>query len=144
MQVQVKHSRDHQGRREFHPYVDGQHAVVLEDESGCYRGELVWRLANIGQGIAEITGFGIADEANRRKGWGSLLLKTALRDIVSFMVERDIDPRLVYLFANGEDEVAKSFYEAREFRFLARVPGLYQIGTACLYVRNLELEESEN
>ena len=144
MQVQVKHSRDHHGRKEFRPYVDGPHAIVLEGESGCYRGELVWRLANIGQGIAEITGFGIADEANRRKGWGSLLLETALRDIVSFMVKCNIDPRLVYLFANGEDEVAKSFYEARGFRFLARVPDLYRTGTACLYVRNLELEESKD
>ena len=144
MQVQVKHSRDHHGRREFRPYVDGQHAIVLEDESGCYRGELVWRLANIGQGIAEITGLGLADEADRRQGWGSLLLETALRDIVAFMKKCDIEPRLVYLFAAEESEGAKAFYEARGFRFLTRAPGLYKIGTACLYARNLELEGSED
>ena len=30
MQVQVKHSRDHHNRKEFRPYVDGQHAVGTE------------------------------------------------------------------------------------------------------------------
>lgn len=144
MQIKVKHSRDHHGREDFRPYVDGQHAIILEDDSGQYQGELVWRLANIGQGIAEISGFGIAEEENRRKGWGSRLLEAALEDMVVFMREHGIEPRLVYLIAAEETAPAKAFYEARGFRYLTRVAGLYRVGTACLYARNLERVTSES
>ena len=137
MHIRVMPSRDHHGREGFRPYVEGQHALVLEDDAGAFQGELVWRLANIGQGIAEITGMGITDVANRRKGWGSRLLQTAIDDIRAFMREQEIEPRLVYLFANGQDPVAQSFYEARGFRFLTEVPDLYARGTAWLYARNL-------
>ncbi|NKB69792.1 MAG: GNAT family N-acetyltransferase [Candidatus Latescibacteria bacterium] len=141
--ITVKHSRDHHGREGFRPYVEGQHAVVLEDGDGAFQGELVWRLANIGQGIAEITGMGIADVENRRKGWGSRLLQIAIKDMLAFMRQQKIEPRLVYLLANGQDPVAQAFYEARGFRFLSAVPGLYERGTAWLYARNLSATANE-
>ena len=67
MRISVRHIQDHHGREEFRPYVDGQHVIVLEDDSGHFRGEWVWRLANIGQGIAEITGMGIARSEKSRE-----------------------------------------------------------------------------
>ena len=84
MRVRVVDSRNHHGRREFRPYVDGQRAVLLEGDDGGHQGELVWRLANIGQGIAEITGFGIDDAAERRRGWGSRMLGNATEDMCRF------------------------------------------------------------
>ena len=136
MRISVKHCRDHRGRKAFRPYVNGQHAILLEDDSGDFRGELVWRLAHIGQGIAEITGFGIEEEENRRKGYGSLLLQRAIEDITNFMTE-GIEPRLVYLFSNHKNGVARSFYEARGFEYLVGLPGFYQDDIACIYLRKL-------
>ena len=98
MRIRTVHSCDHRGRTEFRPYVDGQHAILLESDDGSFRGELVWRLANIGQGIAEISGFGI-EGSLRRMGWGSRLLDSALQDIRAFMLAHGISPRLVYLFS---------------------------------------------
>jgi len=137
MKIRVVHSRDHHGRRTFRPYVDGQHAILLEGDDGSCQGELVWRLANIGQGIAEITGFGIEDPTMRRLGWGTRLLETALADIRAFMAGQGITPRLVYLFHNEESEVASAFYRARGFKKLGSAPGLYATGAACVMARDL-------
>ena len=137
MRISVKHSRDHRGRKAFRPYVNGQHAILLADDNGDFRGELVWRLANVGQGIAEITGFGIEEEENRRKGYGSLLLQRAIEDITNFMKTEGIEPRLVYLFRNHKSGVARSFYIARGFEYLVGIPGLYRDDIACIYLRKL-------
>ena len=144
LRVRVVHSRDHHGRKEFRPYVDGQHAVLLEGDDGSLQGELVWRLANIGHGIAEISGFGIADPAMRRKGWGTRLLEKALQDIREFMARHGIVPRLVYLFSNEESEAASAFYQARGFRKLSGVPGLYATGTACILARDLTADRADS
>ena len=137
MRIRSVHSRDHHGRPEFRPYVDGQHAILLEDEDGTFQGELVWRLANLGQGMAEITGFGIQQPERRRKGWGRQMLEIALHDIRAWMTDHGIHPRMVYLFANADSEGAMAFYRAQGFRQLGSVPGLYSRGLASLMARDL-------
>lgn len=138
MRIRNVHSRDHHGRSDFRPYVDGQHTILLEGEDGSWQGELVWRMANIGQGIAEISGFGIDDPANWRKGWGTRMLEIALEDIREFMAANGISPRLIYLFSNEGSQPASAFYAARGFRLLSRVPGLYDKGAiACILARDL-------
>jgi ribosomal protein S18 acetylase RimI-like enzyme len=143
MHIRTVDARDHQARPDFRPYVDGQHAILLEDHDGSYQGELVWRLANIGQGIAEITGFGIQNAALRRRGWGTQMLQAALEDIRSFMAERGIAHRLVYLFANAESEAAMAFYRARGFRQVSLVPELYGRGQACVMALDLRPRSEE-
>ena len=142
LNIREKHASEHTARPEFTPYVEGQRALILEDECGAYQGELVWRLAHTRHGIAEITGFGIAEEENRRKGYGSQMLEAAVQDVRAFMQQRGITPRLIYLFTNERNGVARSFYEARGFAYVAGIPGFYENDIACLYVRRLDLEES--
>ena len=136
MRIRTVHSRDHHARSEFRPYVEGQHAILLEDEHGTFQGELVWRLANIGQGLVEITGFGI-EATLRRKGWGSQMLETALDDMQTHLRNGGITPRSVYLFANEQSDEAMGFYRARGFRPLGFMPGLFERGQAVVLARDL-------
>ena len=53
----------------YSDYLQGYRAVRLLAEDGTILGELVWRVAS-GHNI-EITEFGIFEEENKRKGWGT-------------------------------------------------------------------------
>ncbi len=53
----------------YSDYLQGYRAVRLLAEDSTILGELVWRVAS-GHNI-EITEFGIFEEENKRKGWGT-------------------------------------------------------------------------
>jgi hypothetical protein len=81
MRSEVVDARQH--RPEYYADVfAGYKAVRLVDADGRTRGELAWRLAT-GQTV-EITEFGIYDEADRRKDWGTRLLEAGIASIRGF------------------------------------------------------------
>jgi ribosomal protein S18 acetylase RimI-like enzyme len=102
------------------------------DEQGRERAELVWRVAT--GHTAEITEFGIHDSQDRRKGWGTKLLKTALEDMQNFFRQHGHEPRRVYLFCEARNGDARAFYEAQGFILGAILKDFYVEGDAVLYV----------
>ena len=117
----------------------GFRAVRLVDSDGRTRGECIWRLAT-GQCV-EITEFGIYDEADRRKGWGTKLLEAGIASIRSFFADKPCRLRRIYLFCDAINKPGRRFYEARGFELAAVIPNLYHYCDATLYVRNMEGED---
>src|SRR5439155_17927793 len=101
----------------------GYRAVRLVDDGGQTRGELVWRLAS-GQSV-EITEFGIYDEADRRRGWGTKLLNAGIADIGAFFKDKSYRLRRIYLFCDAINEPGRRFYEARGFKLATVISGFY-------------------
>ena len=97
----------------FLPYFDGHHAVYLLDDNDYRIGELVWRLAHL-KGIAEITHFGIDEIEDRRRGGGTLMMQSAISDIIKFMKQIKIKPRSVYALTSPENGTAKGFYKIKD------------------------------
>ncbi|HEV2296781.1 MAG TPA: GNAT family N-acetyltransferase [Tepidisphaeraceae bacterium] len=116
----------------------GHRAVRLVDDSGRTRGELVWRLAS-GQSV-EITEFGIYDEADRRRGWGSRLLEAGIASMREFFADKPYRLRRVYLFCDAINEPGRRFYEARGFELVTIVPEFYHYCDAAMYVRRMDSE----
>ena len=58
------------------------------------------------------------------------------------MLAHGISPRLVYLFSAEGNQPAAAFYEARGFRKLSSVPGLFATGSACVLAHDLTIDPS--
>jgi ribosomal protein S18 acetylase RimI-like enzyme len=123
-------------REEYAVDFEGHRAVQLIDEAGRMRGEMIWRLAT-GRTV-EVTEFGIFDPADRRRGYGTRLLKAGLDDIRQFFSEKDLRLRRVYLFCDAINEPGRSFWESRGFRLASVLPGFYHYCDVALYIRNVE------
>ena len=125
------HMSDH-----YSDYLHGYRAVRLLEEDGTILGELVWRLAS-GHNI-EITEFGIFEEANKRKGWGTQLLEAAFEDMRQYFLKINHPLWKVYLFCEEDNEEGRGFYESRGFRLEVVLNDFYPDGNAVMYSQVLK------
>jgi len=126
MKIGVVHARDHMPN-EYRDYLDGQRAIRIMDENGEIRGELVWRLASRWRCTFEIKEFGIFQDSDRRKGWGTTLLQEAIGDMEQYIkcVDKRYRAWRIYLFCEEKNAIARSFYEARGFQMDATLKEFY-------------------
>lgn len=141
MMIEVVHAEAHKPE-EYRNVLEGRRALKLLDDQGKERGELVWRLAH-GHSV-EIAEFGIYAPSDRRKGFGSLLLKHGISDMRSFFGSRGLAFRRIYLFCEAWNEPARGFYEANGFVKQAVLKGFYAdrrgMHDSVMYVRDMECE----
>lgn len=121
----------------YSDYLQGYRAVRLQEEDGTILGELVWRLTS-GHNI-EITEFGIFEEENRRKGWGTRLLVAAFEDMRQYFLKINHPLWKVYLFCEEGNEEGRSFYESREFQLETVLKDFYSDGDAVMYSQILKI-----
>ena len=121
---------------EYAEFINGYRAVQLLDETGRTRGELVWRLA--AGHTAEITEFNILEREDRRQGWGTMLLESAIADMRAYFAGISKPLRRIYLFTDNRNEQARAFYEARGFRLEKKLDEFFWWDDALLYVRIVE------
>lgn len=126
------HMPDH-----YSNYLQGYRAVRLLEKDGTILGELVWRLAS-GHNI-EITEFGIFEEENKQKGWGTQLLEAAFEDMRQYSVKINCRLWKVYLFCEESNEAGRGFYESRGFRLETVLNDFYPDGNAVMYSQILKI-----
>ena len=120
----------------YSDYLQGYRAVRLLKGNGTILGELVWRVAS-GHNI-EITEFGIFEEENRRKGWGTRLLEAAFEDMRQYFVKIDHPLWKVYLFSEEDNEEGRGFYESSGFRLEVVLKDFWENGNAVMYSQVLK------
>ena len=121
----------------YSDYLQGYQAVRLLEEDGTILGELVWRVVS-GHNI-EITEFGIFEEENKRKGWGTRLLEAAFEDMRQYFGKINHPLWKVYLFCEENNEEGHGFYESRGFRLEVVLKDFYPDGNAVMYSQVLKL-----
>ncbi len=129
----------HSLREEYKDKIDGQRAVLLVDENGKDRGELVWRIAS--DHTVEICEFGILNKDDRRQGWGTRLLNEGLEDMREYFrhhLHHKHPLHHVWLLTEGRNGDARAFYGARGFREEAVLKDFYEEGEAILCVMNVQ------
>ena len=120
----------------YSDYLQGYRAVRLLEENGTILGECVWRVVS-GYNI-EITEFGIFEEENKRKGWGTQLLEAAFEDMRQYFEKINHPLWKVYLFCEERNQEARRFYEAKEFRLETLLKDFYPDGDAIMYSKILK------
>jgi GNAT superfamily N-acetyltransferase len=120
----------------FRKYQEGYRSITIHDDDGKERGVLVWRL---GTGrIPEITDIFIHDDSDQRKGYGTQMLRFALREMDQYCRKIGIPFRRVYVFTWKGNKSGESFYLKSGFRLGATVKDLYGRNDAQLYILNVE------
>ena len=135
MYIDIVHAQNHMPDH-YSDCLQGYRAVRLLEENGTILGELVWRVVS-GHNI-EITEFGIFEEENRRKGWGTRLLEVAFEDMRQYFVKINHPLWKVYLFCEEDNEEGRGFYESRGFRLEALLKDFYRDNDAVMYSKILK------
>jgi ribosomal protein S18 acetylase RimI-like enzyme len=117
-------------------YLQGYRAVRLLEKDDTILGELVWRVAS-GHNI-EITEFGIFEEKNKRKGWGTRLLEVAFEDMRQYFAKINHPLWKVYLFCEERNEEGRGFYESRGFRLETLLKDFWADSNAVMYSQILK------
>lgn len=128
--------RDHNG--ELRDKIEGQRVLLLMDDQGIQRAELVWRIAS-GYTV-EICEFFIHREEDQRQGWGTRLLNEAIADMKETFKNNTNYPgplRLVWVLAERTNRVGRPFYEKSGFEEQTILKKFYDDGDAVLYVRRI-------
>lgn len=95
-------------------------------------GTLQWRYAP--GDTVEIVDIIIHNMADRHKGYGTQLLKRAIKEIRETRPKPHAPLRL-YAFTELSNAIAHSFYEARGFRRVVVIPDFYAFDDAVIYLK---------
>lgn len=129
--TRIVYAHDHQPDH-YREYYEGYRAIELCDKSGTRRGSLVWRLAS-GHSV-EITEFGVNQETDRRKGWGTHLMDVAQKDMQAYFKSINRKLRRIYLFCEDINDGGRAFYETYGFKPETILNNFYGDCSAVLYV----------
>ena len=135
MYIDIVQAQNHRPAH-YSDYLQGYRAVRLLKGNGTILGELVWRVAS-GHNI-EITEFGIFEEENRRKGWGTRLLEAAFEDMRQDFAKINHPLWKVYLFCEENNEEGRGFYESSGFRLEVVLKDFWENGNAVMYSQVLK------
>ena len=137
------HFKDHNG--ELRDKIEGQRVLLLMDQDGGLRGELVWRVAS-GHTI-EICEFFIHREEDQRHGWGTMMLKEMLTDARKFFgtcTGYDEPPRRVWAMTPQDNSIGRSFYEKSGFEQQILLEGFYVDGDAVMYIMEIDEQSTDS
>jgi len=97
--------------------------LAFQDNQLC--GTLTWDTrGGLDDGVVEIIGLGVK-ERFQRKGIARKLVNHFIEEVSKFYSESGYTLRVIILFMEGTNEVARKFYKSLGFREEARLPNLY-------------------
>ena len=109
--------------------------LALKDGQLC--GTLTWdRRGGLDDGVVEIIGLGVNHEY-QRQGVASKLVNFFIQETSKFYSEKSYSLRVILLFMEGENEVARKFYSNLGFTEDARIPKLYPHDDGVIWTKHI-------
>lgn len=97
--------------------------LALQDGQLC--GTLTWdRRGGYDDGVVEIIGLGV-NERFRRQGVAKKLVNYFIQETSKFYSEKGYSLRVIMLFMEGRNDIARKFYSNLGFIDVAKIPKLY-------------------
>lgn len=109
--------------------------IALQDDQLC--GTLTWDTrGGYDDGVAEIIGLGV-NEKFKRQGIAKKLVNYFIQETSKFYSEKGYSLRVVLLFMEGTNDVARKFYSNLGFDEAARIPKLYPQDDGVIWTKHL-------
>ncbi|MFW9789398.1 MAG: GNAT family N-acetyltransferase [Candidatus Thorarchaeota archaeon] len=109
--------------------------IAISEDEVC--GTVAWEpRGGLDDGVVEMTGLGVI-ESHKRRGIASKLVNAMLVDAAHFFAMEGYDLRVVILFMEKMNEIARRFYSANKFKEVAVIPSLYPDDDAAIWTRHL-------
>jgi len=109
--------------------------LALEDGELC--GTLTWDTrGGYEDGVVELIGLGV-NKKFQRQGVAKRLVNNFIQEASNFYSNLGYSLRVILLFMEGENEVARKFYSALEFKEVARIPNLYPHDDGVIWTRHI-------
>ena len=110
--------------------------LALQDGQLC--GTLSWDVrGGFDDGVVELIGLGV-NEKFQRQGVAKRLVNHFIQETSKFYSEKGYSLRVVLLFMEGENEVARKFYSNLGFSEVARISKLYPHDDGVIWTKHIE------
>ncbi|MFW9768796.1 MAG: GNAT family N-acetyltransferase [Candidatus Thorarchaeota archaeon] len=87
-------------------------------------------------GVIEMTSIGV-NTSKRRQGVGAKLVESIIEDATTFFTQRGYSLRVIILFMERNNEVARKFYSSLGFKENASIEALYPSDDGSIWTRHL-------
>jgi len=109
--------------------------LAFNDDLVC--GTISWESrGGLDDGIVEIIGLGVNEEF-KRQGIATKLVSAMIESAVQFYSSNGYSLRVILLFMESTNEVAREFYLANRFNEVSVIPSLYPHDDASILIRHL-------
>jgi ribosomal protein S18 acetylase RimI-like enzyme len=109
--------------------------LALQDGQLC--GTLTWdRRGGFDDGVAEIIGLGV-NEKFQRQGVAKKLVNHFIQETSRFYSDQGYSLRVILLFMEGANDVARKFYSNLGFTEDARIPKLYPHDDGIIWTKHI-------
>ena len=111
--------------------------TILALQDGELRGTLTWDTrGGYDDGVVELVGLGV-NKKFQRQGVARELVKHFIQKASKFYSEKGYSLRVVLLFMEGDNEIARKFYSASGFTEVARIPKLYPHDDGVIWTKHI-------
>lgn len=109
--------------------------IALQDNQLC--GTLTWDTrGGYDDGVVEIIGLGV-NEKFKRQGIAKKLVKYFIEETSKFYSEKGYSLRVILLFMEGTNDVARKFYSNLGFTEATKIPKLYPHDDGVIWTKHL-------
>jgi len=109
--------------------------LAFKDDLLC--GTISWEpRGGLDDGIAEIIGLGV-NEGFKRQGIATRLVNSMIERADQFYSSNGYEIRVIIVFMERTNEIAREFYLANKFKEVGLVPSLYPHDDASIWTRHL-------
>ena len=111
--------------------------TLLAFSNGSLCETVSWDIrGGLDDGVVEMTSIGV-NTSHRRKGIASKLVKRMIEDATQYYVNKGYGLRVIMLFMESKNEVARSFYSSLGFKENATIQELYPTDDGSIWTRHL-------
>ena len=111
--------------------------TLLAIENNVICGTVSWESrGGLDDGVVEMIGLGVTTNF-RRQGVGTQLVQAMIEEATRYYRARKYQLRVILLFMEQDNEIARNFYTVNKFKEVASIGALYPSGDASIWVQHL-------
>ena len=114
-----------------------RYKTLLATEDNVICGTVTWEpRGGLDDGVVELIGLGV-NAKSRQQGVGTQLVQAMIDEATRFYSTRGYPLRVILVFMEHDNEIARKFYTTNKFKEVASIESLYPDDDASIWTRHL-------